>query len=83
MLTHSPRRHITLALEVLENRVVPSTLTIHMDPVLDQFGAQIQTVQAYNSAAQAAFGILDTGASPVTFRRTIRPPLPPWGCRFP
>ena len=67
MLTHSPRRHITLALEVLENRVVPSTLTIHMDPVLDQFGAQIQTVQAYNSAAQAAFGILDTGASPVTF----------------
>jgi hypothetical protein len=67
MLTRAARRRFTLAIEVLENRVVPSTVTVHMDPSLDQFGAQIQTVQAYNSAAQATFGILDTGASPVTF----------------
>ena len=80
MLAHPARRRITLALEVLENRVVPSTVTVKMDPVLDQFGAQIETVQAYNSADQAAFGILDTGASPVTFsaddQATFAVPIP-------
>src|SRR5437773_7116464 len=55
-----------LTLEPLESRLVPS-LTIPMDPVLDQFGDQVLTVQAYGDPAHGAFSIFDTGASAVTF----------------
>ncbi len=61
------KRRTFLFIEVLETRVVPSSLTIALSTSSDQFGAQIQTVQAYDSATRAAFGILDTGAAPLTF----------------
>lgn len=62
------QRRITLALEQLERRLVPAgTLTIPLDPTLDQFGDQIVTVQAYGSPASADMSIFDTGASALTF----------------
>jgi hypothetical protein len=33
----------------------------------DQFGVQIPTVQSYNGTPRVTYGILDTGASPITF----------------
>jgi hypothetical protein len=59
-------RRLVLAVEVLELRLVP-TLTIPLNPQLDQFGSQIQTVMAYGDASRTTFGIFDTGASPITF----------------
>lgn len=44
----------------------PASLTIPLDPTFDQFGSQIETIQAYGDPAQATFGIFDTGASVVT-----------------
>jgi hypothetical protein len=45
----------------------PPTLTIPLDPTLDQFGDQIVSVQAYGDPTRTAFGIFDTGSSAVTF----------------
>jgi uncharacterized repeat protein (TIGR01451 family) len=59
-----------LAAELLEDRVVPSTLEVPLDPNWDQFGNQFATVQVYHGADgqdRVTFGIFDTGASPVTF----------------
>lgn len=43
-------------------------LTVQLDPVLDRFGSQIETVQVYEDAdgQRATFGIYDTGASVIT-----------------
>jgi|GEM_PF-5847168 len=46
--------------------VSPTSLTIPLDPEFDQFGSQIETIQAYGDPSQATFGIFDTGASVVT-----------------
>jgi protocatechuate 3,4-dioxygenase beta subunit len=65
-----PRRRPGLNLEALEGRLLPAnpgTLTIPLDPTLDQFGDQVVTVQAYGDPSQAGFGIFDTGASAITF----------------
>ena len=44
------------------------SLTVPLDPALDQFGDQILTVMAYGTdGTKASFGIFDTGASAVTF----------------
>src|SRR5438067_10193939 len=63
------KQHSLLLLEHLEHRLAPAglTLTIALDHVLDEFGNQIITVQAYESDARSAFGIFDTGASALTF----------------
>lgn len=47
-------------------------LSISLDPTLDQFGTQIETVQAYQQGgvARATMGLYDTGASVVTFSAT-------------
>ena len=64
-----PRR---LALEALEARLVPSnpdTLTIPLDPVLDQFGDQVITAQAYGDEVRTAraysLGAVDFMSSPI------------------
>ncbi len=69
-----PRRRLAiLYLELLEDRLVLAggTLTIPLDPTIDQFGDQINTVQSYGTAGSASyyqdFGVFDTGASAVTF----------------
>jgi predicted aspartyl protease len=68
MLSRSrARRRFTLSLEILESRLALTSVTIAMDPTLDQTGAQIQTVMAYGSAALATTGVLDTGASVISF----------------
>jgi Aspartyl protease len=59
------RKRLFLTVETLETRVVPS-VTIALTPA-DQFGPQIQTIQAYVSSDRAALSILDTGASAITF----------------
>ena len=67
--TPSMRRR-RLRLESLELRAVlsaPTSLTIPLDPTLDQFGDQVLTVQAFGDLSRATFGIFDTGASAVTF----------------
>jgi hypothetical protein len=58
-----------LSVEELESRLVPtgSSYTIPLDPTLDQFGDQIETIQAYGDPSNVTFGIFDTGASAVTF----------------
>jgi hypothetical protein len=57
--------------EELEARLVlsgPQTnLTVPLDPVLDQYGDQIVTVQAYQDSMRWALGIFDTGAAALTF----------------
>lgn len=55
--------------EWLESRrlLTGADLTIPLDSTLDQFGDQVVTVQAFDDASRAAFGIFDTGASAVTF----------------
>lgn len=65
----NPKRHSSLFLEFLENRLAPTgtTLVIPLDRILDQYGNQIITVQAYENNSRAAFGIFDTGASALTF----------------
>jgi hypothetical protein len=44
-----------------------TTIVVPLDHVLDEFGNQIITVQAYENDARSAFGIFDTGASALTF----------------
>src|SRR5437879_8776516 len=58
-----------LRLELLECRLAPAgtVVVVPLDRILDQFGNQIITVQAYENSARAAFGIFDTGASALTF----------------
>jgi hypothetical protein len=65
-----PRHRPVLTVEALEGRLVPAvppTLTIPLDPTLDQFGDQVVAVQGYGDASHAAFSIFDTGASAITF----------------
>ncbi|GEM_PF-938705 len=56
---------------MLEDRLTPSTLEVPLDPTLDEFGDQFETVQVYRNqdglGDRVTFGIFDTGASPVTF----------------
>ena len=56
-------------LEFLEYRLAPTgtTVVVPLDTILDEFGSQIVTVQAYDNSSRAAFGIFDTGASALTF----------------
>jgi hypothetical protein len=56
-------------LEFLESRLAPTgtTVVVPLSPILDEFGSQIVTVQAYDNSSRAAFGIFDTGASALTF----------------
>jgi Aspartyl protease/Bacterial Ig domain/Domain of unknown function DUF11 len=58
-------------LQLLEDRVTPSNLDVPLDPALDQFGDQFETVQAYQNSDglgdRVTFSIFDTGASPITF----------------
>src|SRR5262245_23083019 len=69
------RRSFPLGCDRLESRVVlsaPRTLTIPLDPTLDQFGDQVLTVQGYSGdgstdTSNVTFGIFDSGASAVTF----------------
>ncbi len=59
---------LRLVLEELECRLTPTgSVTVALDPALDQFGDQVGTVQAYGDGSRATFGIFDTGASAVTF----------------
>jgi hypothetical protein len=62
------RRVAFLAVELLENRTVPSAVapTITLDPGNDEFGSQIQTVTQLGDTNRVTLGILDTGASPIT-----------------
>lgn len=64
------RPRVGLAFDHFEPRLVlsasPTWLTIPLDPTFDQFGAQVETIQAYGDPSQATFGIFDTGASVVT-----------------
>src|SRR5262249_37179730 len=61
-------RSTRLWVELLESRLTPSgDLTIAMDPVIDQFGDQVLTLQAFDDPVRTAFSIFDTGASAVTF----------------
>jgi hypothetical protein len=65
---HSPvKPRLVLVVEPLEQRCVLTTVTITLNPVLDQFGNLIQTIQAYGSPDRFAFAFLDTGAAPVAF----------------
>jgi hypothetical protein len=71
-LVRRPRPHQRLRrfwVEALEDRrlLTGGTVTVPLDPTLDQFGDQVITVQAYGDASKAAFGLFDTGASAVTF----------------
>ena len=58
-------------LEMLEDRLTPSNVVVPLDPALDQFGDQFETVQAYRNndglGDRVTFSIFDTGASPITF----------------
>jgi hypothetical protein len=73
MSKRTPR--VLLAVEELEVRIVPViSVTVPLDPVLDQFGDQVATVQAYGDPTTtgdpgqiSVSGIFDTGASAVTF----------------
>jgi hypothetical protein len=60
-------KRIRLILEELESRLVPTNVTVPLDPTLNQFGEQVATVQAYGDTTRAAFGIFDTGATAITF----------------
>lgn len=54
--------------EQLEDRLTPSSsYTIPLDAILDQFGDQIATIQAYDDVSRLTLGIFDTGASAITF----------------
>jgi hypothetical protein len=69
-----PRKNLRgtrLTLESLEDRLVLSPV-IPLDPNLDQFGAQIQTVTQFGTDTndRVTLGILDTGASPITVAST-------------
>src|SRR4051794_21962222 len=44
----------------------PTSVSIPLDPTFDQFGSQIETIQAYGDPSQATVGIFDTGSSVVT-----------------
>ena len=64
------RRQAWLGAEWLEVRLAlagPTQLTIPLDPTLDQFGDQVETIQAFGDSSRAAFGLFDTGASAITF----------------
>lgn len=71
---HAKRRR-ALSLELFESRLLLSgtatSLTIPLDPIADQFGNQIQTVQAFQDSSgdppQVTTGIFDTGSSVVSF----------------
>jgi hypothetical protein len=59
-----------LRVEELERRLVligPRSIAIPLNPLLDQFGDQIVTVQAYGDSSRATFGVFDTGAAALTF----------------
>src|SRR5262249_7993378 len=73
MRKRTPR--IRLSVEELEIRIVPVTsVTVPLDPVLDQFGDQVATVQLYGDPTTTGDpgrislgGIFDTGASAICF----------------
>ena len=69
-IARRPRRFMS-GFDTLESRALLAgggSLTIPLDPTLDQFGDQIMTVMGYGTdGTQASFGIFDTGASAVTF----------------
>ena len=46
-----------------------TSYTVPLDPLLDQFGDQVATVQGFSDSGgtRVTFGIFDTGASAVTF----------------
>src|SRR5262245_46771480 len=73
VVMHTPSRaarRTALGVEQLEPRLVlsgPDTLEVPLDPLLDQFGDQVVTVQAYGDPIRTGFSIFDTGASAVTF----------------
>lgn len=74
LLDHHARRPPAPTLEPFEPRLVLSTtvpiaLTVPLDPTADQFGGQIETVQAYEDPAgvRVTFGVFDTGSSVVAF----------------
>lgn len=79
-------RH-TLGFDQFELRLAlsasPTSLTIPLDPTFDQFGAQIETIQAYGDPAQATFGIFDTGASVITVSADDRASLDYYGASIP
>src|SRR5205823_6839021 len=56
-----------LALEPLEPRVVPSDLTVPLDPALDRQGTLIPTIQSYEDLGRTTLGFFDTAASAITF----------------
>src|SRR5205085_918373 len=62
----SKRRGVRLTVELLENRLVLSPLTITLDPANDEFGAQVQTATQFGNSNRVVLGIFDTGASPIT-----------------
>jgi predicted aspartyl protease len=55
-----------LDVELLEARLALSAATITLDPFNDEFGSQIQTVTQFGNSNRVTFGLLDTGASPIT-----------------
>jgi hypothetical protein len=73
------RRRSFLGVEPLEHRLLLS-ITINMDPILDEYGAQVETVQAYGNTTQTALSIFDSGASPIAFstddQSSFSTPLP-------
>lgn len=60
-------RRPALRLEPLEDRLVLSPYRVALDPILDRYGDQIGTVQAYEDSSRLAYGIFDTGSSVITF----------------
>ena len=69
---HARRQPVSFRpyLEMLEDRLTPSNVVVPLDPALDQFGDQFETVQAYRNndglGDRVTFSIFDTGASPIT-----------------
>jgi hypothetical protein len=57
----------------LEDRAVPASLTIPLDPAADQLGHQVLTVQEYRGAGgapQTTLGVFDTGSASVAWDYT-------------
>jgi hypothetical protein len=63
----SPPRRTLLIVELLEQRLVLDRITIALDPILDRFGNQVVTFQAYRDPARTDFSIFDTGSAAITF----------------
>jgi hypothetical protein len=77
----TPRRKLTI--ETLEERLAlsggavtspisPNSLTIALNPNLDITGQEIVAVEAYQTAARAAFALFDTGSSAITFGASVQ-----------